>query len=336
MKTPSFQDDGSVNVPAFTLPPSQFMSAEAAGFLKMRAGRPPASTIFDAGTVAELRAANDAMLEPLLKALEQEYPVSLELATVGGIKADIITPVGHGTDPARVLINLHGGGFMMGENICGLIESIPIAVLGGYRIVSVHYRQAPEHHFPDSSVDVANVYKALLEDYDPGCIGIFGGSAGGVLTGQATAWIQREGLPRPGAIAMLGAGAERGHVGDSHYYAAYADGSFHPPRDGKPVPMPFSTYFDGEDPSDPMISPAFHPNILAQFPPALLITGTRAHDLSSAAFTHTALRKAGAEAELFVADGLGHCYMMNPFQPESRDAYKFIVDFFKRHLGSVE
>ena len=36
--------------------------------------------------------------------------------------------------------------------------------------------------------------------------GLYGCSAGGVLTAQAVAWFARTGLPRPGAVAILGAG----------------------------------------------------------------------------------------------------------------------------------
>ena len=334
MESPVFKGDGSVAVPSFVLPPSQYMSPEAARFLMMRASRPSASSMFAADTVEALRAANERMLAPLMEPMRAQYPVEVVADVIGGVAVDVITPVGGEAKACRVLINLHGGGFVMGEGVCGLLESIPIAALGKFRVVSVHYRHAPEHQFPAGSIDAASVYRELLGQHAPTDIGMFGCSAGGVLTAQATAWLLKEGLPAPGAIALLSAGAERGHVGDSHYYAAYADGSFPPPADGKPVPIPFSTYFDDVDPRDPLVSPAFHPELLARFPPTLLITGTRAHDLSAAAFTHSALRKAGAQSELFVGDGLGHGYMMNPFTPESRDSYRFTVDFFERHLGA--
>jgi acetyl esterase/lipase len=92
-------------------------------------------------------------------------------------------------------------------------------------------------------------------------------------------------------------------------------------------------YFAGADMSDPMISPGLHPELLAKFPPTLLITGTRAFDMSPAVYTHSLLVKAGVPGDLIVGEGLGHCYMYTPSLPESQDAYRAIVKFFKSNLG---
>jgi carboxylesterase type B len=99
----------------------------------------------------------------------------------------------------RVLINLHGGAFLWGAHSGGLVESIPVASVGKLKVISVDYRQGPEATFPAASEDVAAVYTALLKRYEPQNIGIYGCSAGGVLTAQSVAWIAAHGLPRPGA-----------------------------------------------------------------------------------------------------------------------------------------
>jgi monoterpene epsilon-lactone hydrolase len=82
-----------------------------------------------------------------------------------------------------------------------------------------------------------------------------------------------------------------------------------------------------------MISPGLHPDVLAKFPPTLIITGTRAFDMSPAVYTHSQLVKAGVPGDLIVGEGLGHCYMYTPSLPESQDAYRAIVKFFKTNLG---
>ena len=71
----------------------------------------------------------------------------------------------------------------------------------------------------------------------------------------------------------------------------------------------------------------------AKFPPTLLITGTRAFDLSPALATHRALFQAGVDAQLHVFDGLGHCFYYDAMTPESLDAYDTIIRFFRKHLG---
>ena len=80
---------------------------------------------------------------------------------------------------------------------------MPVASLGKIRVVAVDYRQGPEHVFPAASEDVTAVYRELLKHYPAENIGIYGNSAGAVLTAMVIAWFQKEGLPRPGAIGLL-------------------------------------------------------------------------------------------------------------------------------------
>jgi epsilon-lactone hydrolase len=56
---------------------------------------------------------------------------------------------------------------------------------------------------------VAAVYRALLEHYEPREIGIYGTSAGGILTAEAIAWFEDHGLPLPGAIGTFCAGVDQ-------------------------------------------------------------------------------------------------------------------------------
>jgi monoterpene epsilon-lactone hydrolase len=205
-----------------------------------------------------------------------------------------------------VLINLHGGAFSMCAEACALLESIPVAALGGYKVVTVDYRMAPEATHPAAVQDLESVYRELLKSYEARRIGIFGCSAGGSLTAQATAWLPVHGLPLPGAIGIFGAGGVVRFAGDSAYVAAYIDGSFPPP------PKPGETggditrgYFTGSDMDDPLISPALHPEVMAKFPPTLIITGTRAMDMSPAVYTNSQLIKAGVRSTLIVGEAMG-------------------------------
>ena len=62
-------------------------------------------------------------------------------------------------------------------------------------------------------------------------------------------------------------------AGDSAYVAAWIDGSFPPPARGAPMDMTRG-YFDGTSMDDPIVSPALHGDVIAKFPPTLIITGT--------------------------------------------------------------
>ena len=75
------------------------------------------------------------------------------------------------------------------------------------------------------------------------------------------------------------------------------------------------------------------PKLLAKFPPTLLLAGSRDFAVSSMTTMQRRLWESGVDAELFLFDGLGHAFMMDPALPESRETYAILVRFFDRHLG---
>src|SRR3546814_12008018 len=85
---------------------------------------------------------------------------------------------------------------------------MPIAAIGRIKVISVDYRQGPDFTFPAASEDVAAVYRELIMQYDPRNIGIYGCSAGGLLTAQSGAWLIDKKLPLPGARALLCEGGD--------------------------------------------------------------------------------------------------------------------------------
>jgi epsilon-lactone hydrolase len=329
---PTFEEDGTVNVPAFKLPPSIFLSPEALALQKMRSRMPP-PPLSPEMDIAKARAAVDAMMGQGLTAMRQRYAVDIAEQALGGVRTRVVTPRDKPFDKDRVLINVHGGGFTMCAESCAMLESIPISSLGGWKVVTVDYRMAPEHRHPAAVEDVEKVYRELLKSYKPGSIGLYGCSAGGALTAQSAAWMPRMGLPQFGAVGIFGAGAVRFAAGDSAYVTGYIDGSFPPPPLPPAQPMDITRgYFSGHDMRDQIISPALHQAVLAKFPPTLLITGGRAMDMTPAIYTNSQLLKAGVRSTLVVGEGMGHCYIYQSQLPEARDAYDVIVAFFREHL----
>ncbi|MFM5907545.1 MAG: alpha/beta hydrolase, partial [Novosphingobium sp.] len=283
-------------------------------------------------SVEERRAQVNAYAAQALPRLAR-FDVTMESATIGGVEVLDVRPAG-GCDPDRVLINLHGGAFHVGWDGIAKMEAIPMAAMAGMRVVSVNYRMAPEYQHPAGVEDIAAVYAALVQDYAPGRIGIFGGSAGGNLTAQAAAWLPAHGLPQAGAIGILGAGGAPFGWGESAWVTGYTDGSFPPPPPGADKADDVTRgYFDGSDPHDPGVSPAFHLDVLAKFPPTLILTGTRALDMSPAIFTNSQLLKAGVRSTLIVGEGMGHCFHYQLDIPEGRDACEIIVRFFRENLA---
>ena len=97
--------------------------------------------------------------------------------------------------------------------------------------------------------------------------------------------------------------------------------------------VPRLDYFEGADPSDPLVSPGSSDDVLRAFPPTLIITGTRGFEMSSSVYAHSRLVRVGVEADLHVWEGLFHGFFYNPDVPESRDSYDVIINFFASQLG---
>lgn len=152
--------------------------------------------------LAERRIATDAWRKKDSAEARQLYPVNVEETNIGGVRTDVITPLDlAGADRGRVWINLHGGGFVSDSG--SLIEGIPMANLARIKVVSVYYRLAPENPFPAAVDDVVAVYRELLKTYKPQAIGIFGTSAGAILTCEVTLRLKQLGLPLPAALGIF-------------------------------------------------------------------------------------------------------------------------------------
>jgi epsilon-lactone hydrolase len=331
---PHLAADGTLNVRAFTLPISSLLEEESQSLLHSWMRRWAAAASKCPGSWSEDRAIPAvreffaAQYAPILATFKALYPVRIEPVSIGGVYTEVLE-LAEGVpshNRQRVLINLHGGGFTVGARYIGQIESIPIAALGGFKVVSVDYRMAPEYQFPAASEDVASVYRALLRDYSPENIGIYGSSAGAVLTAQTVAWLQKEKLPRPGAVGMLCAAGSFWTQGDSGYIAPALDGESR----GSPQEHP---YFRNADPSDPLVFPAVSSAVMAQFPASLLVSATRDCALSSVVHMHSRLVALGVAAQLHVWEGLGHGFFFDAGLPHSKEAHEVTCRFFHHYLG---
>lgn len=332
-------DDGTVHEPEQAVPISSYLSPEAKAYVTqhLKDVQNPEAVAQDNGV--------PRFMKGYLERQKVLYPVDREDTKIAGVHAYIYTPKAGVAEAnrTRVLINLHGGGFSGCWPGCAELESIPIAVLGRIRVISVDYREGPDYKFPAASEDVAAVYKEILKNHAPESVGIYGCSAGGMLTAMSVAWFQKHDLPRPGAVGIFCAGAGSpagvGFGGDANYTAGPLGEARimapAPSKSARPEGAPAGLgYLTGTDPKDPLVAPINSPEIFAKFPPTLIITATRDFALSGALYTHTQLVKMGVDAELHVWEGLFHGFFYNPDVPESRDCYNVIVKFFDRHLSN--
>jgi len=225
----------------------------------------PASDAAKPQTLVERRSGTDAWQARAGAASKAVYPVNISDSAFAGVSVRIITPLT--LPPANsnlVLICVHGGGFNSDSG--SLTESIPIANLTQTKVVSVLYRLAPEHPFPAAVDDTVAVYKELLKSYKPKNIGLYGTSAGAILTAETAVRLKQLGLPLPGALGIFSGMGDFSRYGDS--WAMYAlhglSGHLDPPDPGTHDPE----YVGSTDTKDPVLSPLFAD--VKGFPPTLL------------------------------------------------------------------
>jgi len=192
----SFDVDGTAHVTRVVPMPST-VSPEAQEWLASLGKKK-----LQAQTLSERRTATDAWRKWGSAEARRLYPVNVDETSMAGVRTDIISPLAMPeANRSRVLINLHGGGFVSDSG--SLIEGVPMANLTKIKVVSVYYRLAPENFFPAAANDVVAVYKELLKTYKPQGIGIFGTSAGAVLTCEVAVRLKQLGLPLPAALGLF-------------------------------------------------------------------------------------------------------------------------------------
>lgn len=281
-----------------------------------------------APSLAERRARTDEFRTGRSEEARKLYPVNVEDKTIGGVRCDVITPL---TLPAekrnRVLINVHGGGFNSDSG--SLVEGIPIANLTGTTVVSVYYRLAPEHPFPAAVEDTVAVYKELLKTYKPEDMGLFGTSAGAILTGEVAVRLRQVGLPLPAALGIFSGSGDMSQAGDSQalYTVQGFNGHLTPPSKGPRT----REYIGTADPRDPVLSPLYAD--LRGFPPTLFITSTRDLLLSGTTILHRAFLRAGVDGQLVVFEALPHAFWYDYHLPETKEALAIMAKFFDDKVG---
>ncbi len=328
---PTVGTDGTIQGTLSTVPMSDYLSPEAKVQLTERLRITPAAPGAD---VDAFRKRSDDMAKASLDAWLKTYPSKLTSTKIAGVHVDVVEPEA-GIDPAnkkRVLINAHMGGFVTGAKYGGMLEAVPLAGRGRIKVIALDYRLAPEAKYPAATDDMEAVYREVLKTTKPEHIGIYGCSAGGTLVAQSLAAFQKKGIPLPGAAGIFCSGAMPTfwYGGDSGSVTPFMNGN-NPQKAN--IVAATRGYFEGTEMNDPLVTPGLYPEVLAKFPPTLVLAGTRDIAMSNAIMTHTRLLQAGVRAELFIQEGMGHGHFFSfPGTPEANTAYDVIWSFFDRHL----
>jgi len=240
--------------------------------------------------------------------------VTFEATTIAGLPARWSTTPGASKD--RVLLYLHGGGYLLGSSLAYRPLYSALGRAAGARGLCVDYRLAPEDPFPAAVDDALAAYRALLDQgVAPGAIAIAGDSAGGGLTVATLVAARDAGLAMPAAAIAISPFSDLACTGASMATKASEDPSLN--KDG--LLAMAATYLNGAPSTSPLASP-YYAN-LSGLPPLLIQVGSIEVLLNDATGLAARAGEAGVAVQLEVWPGMPHVWHGFSFMlSEGRDA----------------
>jgi len=250
----------------------------------------------------------------------------------GGVPAMWAVPKGCAED--RVVLYLHGGGFVTGSMHTHrkLVGHLAKAI--GARALVLNYRRSPEHVHPAQLDDVVAAYGWLLgQEIEPGHIALAGDSSGGglVITGQLRA--RERGLAMAAASMVISPWVDMEVVGESWVL-----------NDGKEVLFTRKAMVQGlvsmflgqgGDRRDPLANPLYAD--LAGLPPLYIQVGDDEVLLDDSRRLAERARKAGVDVRLDTFPEMQHSFQMCAGRaPEANDAISRLADWVRPKLGLAD
>lgn len=251
----------------------------------------------------------------------------------GKIHLRIYTPKS-GEGPFPVIVYYHGGGWVIADLDTYHPSAQGLAEQTGAVLVSVAYRQAPEHKFPTAHNDSYAAYEWVLKNAasikaDPKRVAVVGESAGGNLAAVVSMMAKQKGMMIPLHQVLVYPIA--GYDVNTESYQKYAA--------AKPLDKPMMQWFFNhylKSPADgksPMISLVTAPDLKSM--PATTIIGAQLDPLQSEGkLLADKLKEAGVAVTYQLFNGVTHEFFgMATVIPEAKEAQALAVNELKKSLS---
>jgi acetyl esterase/lipase len=245
-----------------------------------------------------------------------------------GLPAMWAVPKHASTD--RVLMCIHGGGFVSGSIYTHRKMFGHLAKAAGTRALLVSYRLLPEGVFPAPEGDVTNAYRSLLDQgISADRIAFAGDSVGGWLAVTVQLRARELGLPLPAAALLMSPCVDMETTGKSYETNRDSDPFFK--RD---VVRGIIRGFLGEDTDarDPRANPLYAD--LSGLGPLYVQAGGDETLADDARLLYEHAVKAGVDARLDIVPGMLHTFQMAAGRaPEADDAIRELAGWVRPRLG---
>ncbi|MEO5601341.1 MAG: alpha/beta hydrolase [Cyclobacteriaceae bacterium] len=245
----------------------------------------------------------------------------------GKIHARIYTPTGVG--PFPVIVYYHGGGWVIANLDTYHASAQGLSEQAGAVVVSVHYRQGPEHKFPTAHNDSFAAYEWVTKNAeslngDANRIAVVGESAGGNLAANVSIMARDKGIQLPVHQVLVYPIADNNMESDS--YKKFANAK---PLSKAMMAWFFDNYLSGKSmSSDPRI--ALVKANLKGLPPTTIINAGIDPLLSEGELLRDKLKGADVEVNFKKYDGVTHEFFgMAAIVPEAKEAQAFAAQELK-------
>lgn len=252
--------------------------------------------------------------------------VSRVAVTADGVPCVWVMPQNCLTD--KVLLYLHGGGFVFGLTSQHLKIGAYLAQTLRARVLMVEYRLAPDHPFPAALDDCVTAYRWLLkQNVRAENVAVAGDSAGGNLTVTMLLKLRDNGDRLPAAAACLSPVTDLTTI--DHQRPGFKD----PILPTNVVNFYHQSYLGGHDARDPMISPVY--GNLRGLPPILAHVGEDEILRDDAVRIVSLAKSAGIDARLEIYPRMWHVWQIYLSLPQTIKSLDDIAQFFRTHWGCV-
>jgi monoterpene epsilon-lactone hydrolase len=255
-----------------------------------------------------------------------EAGVQRQQVLADGVACEWIIPPGAPED--RVLLYLHGGGFVLGITHLHLHMVAYLANKMALRALMVDYRLAPEYPYPAPLEDCLAAYRWLLKQGIPAQnIMLAGDSAGGNLVITSVMKLRDDDDPLPAAVACLSPVADLSN--NTPQPQGFKD-PLVPPRASK---LYRNSYVGHNDSHNPFITPIF--GDLHGLPPLLVHAGEDELLRQDAIRITDLAKSAGLDVRLEIYPRMWHVWQLYLNLPQAIQSLDNIASFLCAHLPVV-